>query len=919
MILSPSPIRRLALAALLCGIALQGRAALAAQIAARAGVERQEVYVGEPFLFQIQILGSDAPEAPDVAALKDFDVQALGGRPNNSESVTIINGKMDRVVRRAYVFSYHLTAKQPGQFTIPAIAVTAEGVQLSTNPVPVRAVRPTETEDSKLRLTLDKPRCYVGEPVVLTITWYLGRAATNAAFQLPILADPSFASDDVEVQIDDRRKFAPGRIGDKEIALRRGTGTLDGREYTTYTFQKILIPRRPGDFTLPPATVVCGLKSNAARPTNPFDDFFARDEYERVVVPSDTPTLHVLELPAAGCPANFTGLVGPYRIEASAAPLEASVGDPITLTLRLSGPPYLKNADLPPLKDQPALARDFKIPEERAEGKIDGGVKVFTQTLRALRPDVSSVPPIELPYFDTESGTYHVAKTKPIPLIIRAAKIVTAGDIEGRDATGVQSELTSRIEGIAHNYEDLGVLDRQPVGIASAFRDPLWLSLVGLPFLAYLTVAVTAALRRRSQADPAAALARRALRDLNRELGSLKPLPPEGLKPSGGYLLPGSVLQAFRNYLGKKLRLAPPAITWGDVEPLLRPRSIPAETLLAVQDLFRQCEASHYAGAQTAETPADLAKKARNLAKALERSLITLLLLCLFFVPRSACPTVQAEEHTAGQASRGTEQGPGTEPGAGLSREQIVDLFSEAKDLFRKANDATAAHNPAAAKDLYQTAALRLECLAGQGGIRNGSLFYDIGNIYFRMGDLGRAILYYHRAELLTPNDPNLRQNLDHARRQRTDKIDVKPQTQVLKTLFFWHYDLTLSARLYLFAAFFGLIWLLALVRRFAPRPGLGWGIVLSAIVAALLLGSLLVQEAQRRTHTGGVVLASEIVARKGDGETYQPSFEEPLHAGTEFDVVEVRRDWLFIELSDGRRCWVPGKAVGLIEEGKTG
>jgi len=648
LILRKSALLRLTLLAFLCGIVLPGGPTLAGQLAARGAVERQEIYVGEPFLFQIQVQGSDAPEPPDVSSLKGFDVQTLGGRPSNRESITIINGQMSRVVERAYVFSYRLTAKQPGQFTIPSLSVTADGVRLATNPVPMQAIKPTDNEDSKLRLTLDKTRCYVGEPLVLTITWYLGKGASNAAFQLPILADPRFASDDVEVVIDDRRKFAPAVIGDRQIALRQGSGTLDGREYTTYMFRKILIPKSPGDLVLPPATVTCDLRFGTRRPSSPFDgifddDPFDRGRYKRVVVPSDTPALQVLDLPATGRPANFAGLVGAYRIEASAAPLEASVGDPITLTIRLSGPPYLKNVDLPPLKDQPALAHDFKIPEERAEGKIENGVKVFTQTLRALRPDVSSIPPIELAYFDTESGTYRVAKTKPIPLVIRAARVVTASDIEGKEATGVQSELKSHLEGIAHNYEDLGVLDRQPLGLASAFRAPLWLSLVGLPFLAYLGVLVATAIRRRSQADPAAALARRALRDLSRELaavakgtlislpkafrewhlreGKTPEYPPEGVKPSGGRPSGGGVLRAFRNYLGKKLRLPPAAITWGDVESLLRQRGVAPETLHSVQDLFHECEAGHYAGATTAESPTEMAKKARSLAKALERSL----------------------------------------------------------------------------------------------------------------------------------------------------------------------------------------------------------------------------------------------------------------------------------------------------------
>ena len=81
------------------------------------------------------------------------------------------------------------------------------------------------------------------------------------------------------------------------------------------------------------------------------------------------------------------------------------------------------------------------------------------------------------------------------------------------------------------------------------------------------------------------------------------------------------MLRAFRNYLGKKLRLPPAAITWGDVESLLRQRGVAPETLHSVQDLFHECEAGHYAGATTAESPTEMAKKARSLAKALERSL----------------------------------------------------------------------------------------------------------------------------------------------------------------------------------------------------------------------------------------------------------------------------------------------------------
>ena len=63
----------------------------------------------------------------------------------------------------------------------------------------------------------------------------------------------------------------------------------------------------------------------------------------------------------------------------------------------------------------------------------------------------------------------------------------------------------------------------------------------------------------------------------------------------------------------------------------------------------------------------------------------------------------------------------------------------------------------------------------------------------------------------------------------------------------------------------------------------------------------------------GGVILADEVIARKGNSETYQPSFEAPLHAGTEFELIEKRKDWYLINLADGRKCWLPQHSVGLI------
>ena len=62
-----------------------------------------------------------------------------------------------------------------------------------------------------------------------------------------------------------------------------------------------------------------------------------------------------------------------------------------------------------------------------------------------------------------------------------------------------------------------------------------------------------------------------------------------------------------------------------------------------------------------------------------------------------------------------------------------------------------------------------------------------------------------------------------------------------------------------------------------------------------------------------GVILEQEVMGRKGDSTTFEPTFKEPLHMGVEFNLVEERKGWLHIELADGRRCWIPESAAEII------
>ncbi len=600
--------------------------AVAQGVTVQAVTEAQDCFVGDSFVFQIQVSGIDTAAAPDIKGLNDFQVEELGGQKNNNTSMTIINGRVTRNESRGFTFSYRLTPKRPGTLTIPSVEVVAGGNRLRTRPLAITARQPTESPQFKLRLELSKATCYFGEPVVLSVTWYIGEEPRAVEFNIPVLSSPDFAVIEPDLDFDRGRQYVKLPLAGREVIAEQGSAQMDGRAFTTLTFQRFLTPKTTGELSIPQATVACTVlagrrQTRPGSPRNPFfDDFFGQTrqgDYRRVVAPSNALTLKVLPLPEQGRPSNFAGHVGEYTIETAATPTEMNVGDPITLTVTVRGPEYLKDVSLPPLDRQPALAQNFKIPKEMAEGKVDGKRKVFVQTIRPLHVEVREIPAIELPYFDTKTGKYSVARSAPIPVTVHRAKQVTALDAEGLGpVTSNGKELERWGRGIAYNYEDLGLLLDQRAGPEVWVKSPVWLALLAAPPLIYLALLLAAASVRYRRADPDAAKARRAQPALVRSLGEVR------RKLSEPQAQPHTaILDAIKDYLGAKLRMAPGALTFADVEPELARRGVPAAELAALKDLFFHCEAGRYAGGAGASDPGRLIDAALVFAKAAERVL----------------------------------------------------------------------------------------------------------------------------------------------------------------------------------------------------------------------------------------------------------------------------------------------------------
>jgi hypothetical protein len=240
-------------------------------------------------------------------------------------------------------------------------------------------------------------------------------------------------------------------------------------------------------------------------------------------------------------------------------------------------------------------------------------------------------------------------------------------------------------------------------------------------------------------------------------------------------------------------------------------------------------------------------------------------------------------------------------------------LLLEGQELFQQASNTEDAEQ---SRTLYQKALYRFEAVVREGQGINGKLLYNIGNTYYRLGHIGRAILFYRRAQLYIPADRNLKHNLRYVRSQRIDLIPSRQESAVFHTLFVWHFSIPMRTKLFLFIAAFWVACILAAHRLFRPDRRKRWKHIIIGIwggIALLMAVSLLVDEIRLRTLQDGVIITEEVVARKGDGIAYQRSFVDPLHQGTEFKLLEERTGWYYIELEDGRTGWIPAFAGEMV------
>jgi tetratricopeptide (TPR) repeat protein len=184
-------------------------------------------------------------------------------------------------------------------------------------------------------------------------------------------------------------------------------------------------------------------------------------------------------------------------------------------------------------------------------------------------------------------------------------------------------------------------------------------------------------------------------------------------------------------------------------------------------------------------------------------------------------------------------------------------------------------------------------------GQKSVALYYNLGNAYFKSGQIGKAIAAYREAEKMTPRDPDIRANLQFARNQiQGPTLPPGRAQRVLGKLSLNEWTLLAAAALWL-------CFLILALREWRPslkRP-LRLYVFAAAIATLLLLACVTISWLQNRSTRTAIVISRDVPVRHGPLEESASAFT--VHDGAELRVLDQNNEWLQVATDPSRIGWL--------------
>lgn len=273
-----------------------------------------------------------------------------------------------------------------------------------------------------VRLSVDKVEPMVTETWRAEIVFYLEPLTGRFAESCP-LSTPS--SSPFPSIFDERRTGLAIRnfpVENIRFSHVIGREEIDGVNYWRVTLTSDPVPaEKPGVIEVGPVVVEASL----------FDGRFQRGffgaEAHTVNRRFTAPRIFVKvsEPPVEGRPAVYCGAIGSnVTVTASLDTSICTSGDPLLFSVKVAGAADSSRVRAPAVEQALSGGGVFRVDRSSVKSRVEGGARIFTWRVRALKAGTVEFPSMSIAYFDTNARGYRVLKTESLPVQVKAGEQV---------------------------------------------------------------------------------------------------------------------------------------------------------------------------------------------------------------------------------------------------------------------------------------------------------------------------------------------------------------------------------------------------------------------------------------------------------------------------------------------------------------
>ncbi len=570
---------------------------------------RANIFLGESFNITLSVNGAEQNiEQPDFASCAPAEITFLGSHSNSRSSIQVINGKFSREVFHGRVLSYALKPAKAGVFRTGPIFVTVKGKPIC-HPGTSVLVKGIDKQDNVIvSVKASSTSVLVEEPFEITLSVAIKELPdpywkNNEPLHPNYL--PHLSADFLEISKEKDTLIRPdlngilsgiidqsGRQPAFQINNYKASGMGLGSFFNSSSFQARplrfkfkqkkkeinKIRYRVYSLTLPytatgesehtfgPVTFKGKIVSNVTKQR--------QAEVKDVYTIGPAVTIRVIPPPDEGRPDNFIGSVG-KNITATAQfdTSVCKVGDPLILTLEITGDISISNMRKPVLNLQNELTRDFRIYDDNVKTETLKKGKRFSYRVRPTQAGTLEFSPVKISYYDTEAQEYRTVETRAIPIQAQfTTQVSTDSDTENGGVIEIKKTLPFPC-GITLTESGLSreslLPDRRTILILTLAAPLLFALMLLLPGVIKLTKSIILR-RKRSGA-------------LSLALSHIK-----RAKSAADLAL------VVRNWFTARLGVTGHAFTGRESEKLLKAHNVPSETCKKMNSLIAMLDEAMY-------------------------------------------------------------------------------------------------------------------------------------------------------------------------------------------------------------------------------------------------------------------------------------------------------------------------------------